>query len=200
MDNHTVLHKHHAAADYTVGLLLALDRSIVERELQRNEANWRRDVSITPPYRALGLMKVGIVGLDEVARQVIRRLKPFGCRILVYNPEPKEEEILALGCEPASLPDLFRICNAVTLHMRQPAGEPPLIGAELLSLFKPTSWLINITDAYLLDEHALCDAVMEGRMAGVALDVFQKEPLPKDYPLCGLSNVILTPHIAEMTR
>lgn len=185
-----------AVADYTVGLLLALDRSIVERELIRNDGRWRRDVSVTPPYRALGLMKIGVLGFGIVAQAVIRRLLPFGCRILVYDPAADEAEICALGCEPAGLDRLLSICDAVTLHLPLPAGRKWLIGREELALFKSMAWLINVTEAALVEEKALIDAVVHGKIAGAALDVFYREPLPPDYPLIGLPNVILTPHIA----
>lgn len=193
------LHNADAIADFTVGLLLGLDRSVVERELMKNHANWRRDVSVSPPYRAVGLMKIGIVGFDEVGRRVAARLLPFGCDLFVYDPAADAQKIADAGCRSAGFDEIFERCDAVTLHMTLPEGEKSIVGSRQFGAMKPTAWLVNVTQAELVDEGALIDAVVNKRIAGVALDVFHQEPLPADYPLIGLPDVILTPHIAGAT-
>ena len=167
-----------AAADYAVGLLLWLDRSVSERELHKNEKKWRRDVSISPPYHALSLMKVGLLGLDAVAEGVIRRLRPFGCEIVTREA-------------------LFATCDAVSVHTRVEAGQPPAVTARDLSTMVPTAWFINITQAEAVEESALVAVVCENRIAGAALDVFWQEPLPAEHPLLGRHDVILTPRMAD---
>lgn len=184
-----------AAADYTVALLLWLDRSVSERELQKNDKKWRRDVSISPPYHALSLMKVGLLGLDEVARGVIRRLRPFECDILVCAPG-QEDEIAACGCESVSMQTLFSTCDAVSVHLCVEDGHAPVVTAAEFDRMASTAWFINITQAAAVDESALIAAVCRDQIAGVALDTFWHEPLPADYPLLGRHDVILTPHMA----
>lgn len=185
-----------AAADYAVGLLLWLDRSVSERELHKNEKKWRRDVSISPPYHALSLMKVGLLGLDAVAEGVIRRLRPFGCEIVVCAPG-QEDAISALGCESVTREALFATCDAVSVHTHVEAGQPPAVTARDLSTMVPTAWFINITQAEAVEESALVAVVCENRIAGAALDVFWQEPLPAEHPLLGRHDVILTPRMAD---
>lgn len=188
-----------AAADFAVGLLLNLDRSVVERELKRNQGKWRRDVSISPPYHALGLMKVGILGFGRVGKKVAERLRPFGSDLLVYDPGADKADLRSYGCQPADFNTLFQESDAVTLHACLSEESRYVIGREQFALMKPTAWFINITQAELVEEAALIDAVVHQKIAGAALDVFRQEPLPKEYPLIGLPNVILTPHIASGT-
>lgn len=179
-----------------MGLLLWLDRSVSERELHKNEKKWRRDVSISPPYHALSLMKVGLLGLDAVAEGVIRRLRPFGCEIVVCAPG-QEDAISALGCESVTREALFATCDAVSVHTRVEAGQPPAVTARDLSTMVPTAWFINITQAEAVEESALVAVVCENRIAGAALDVFWQEPLPAEHPLLGRHDVILTPRMAD---
>lgn len=185
-----------AAADFTVGLLLWLDRSVVERELQKNHGTWRRDVSTSPLYHAMSLMTIGLIGFDAVAQGVARRLAPFGCKLLVYAPDAEAQACALAGCTQVLLDTLLAQSDAVSLHTTLPQGEC-LLGQAQLSSMKEGAWLINVTQASLIDEAALVAAIETRHLAGAALDVFWNEPLPADHPLIGLPNVILTPHIAR---
>ena len=186
-------------ADFAVGLLLSIDRSIVERELRNNDTNWRRDIGDFPQYHAVGLMTVGIIGFGCIGRKVADRLLPFGCKVVVYDPYVSADAIKEYGCTPVSLEELLKESDAVTLHMRLTESTKHILKAEHFAMMKPTAWLINTARAGLIDEQALIDAVTSHKIGGVALDVFDKEPLPADYPLIGLPDVILTPHIAGGT-
>ena len=140
-------------------------------------------------------MKVGLLGLDAVAEGVIRRLRPFGCDILVCAPG-QEDAIRALGCESVTHEALFAACDAVSVHTCVKAGQPPVVTARELDAMAPTAWFINITQAEAVEEAALVAAVCENRIAGTALDVFWQEPLPEKHPLLGRHDVILTPRMA----
>jgi D-3-phosphoglycerate dehydrogenase len=96
-------------------------------------------------------------------------------------------------------PTLFREADVVTLHVDMRPGNEHLVGAPLLSLMKPTAILINASRGEVLDTAALAAAIRAKQIAGAAIDVFDPEPPPSDYPLLGLDNVLLTPHMAART-
>jgi len=95
---------------------------------------------------------------------------------------------------------LFREADIVSLHVDMKAGNEKLVGRPLLGLMKPTAILINTSRGEVLDDPALADALRRKQIAGAAIDVFDPEPPKSDYPLLGLDNVLLTPHMAARTR
>jgi phosphoglycerate dehydrogenase-like enzyme len=98
--------------------------------------------------------------------------------------------------EYASLEDLLRRSDFVSLHVRLNADTKGLIDRRELAMMKPSSFLINTSRGHVVDEEALCEALSDGRLAGAALDVFTKEPLPAESPLWEAENILLTPHVA----
>jgi D-3-phosphoglycerate dehydrogenase len=103
------------------------------------------------------------------------------------------------GGKSVDKPTLFRQADVVTLHTDMRPGNEHLVGAPLLGLMKPTAVLINTSRGEVLDAAALAAAVRDKRIAGAAVDVFDPEPPPADYPLLGLDTVLLTPHMAART-
>jgi phosphoglycerate dehydrogenase-like enzyme len=88
----------------------------------------------------------------------------------------------------------------VTLHVPLTPQTRHMIGAQQLARMKRGAYIVNTARGGLIDEWALVEALRSGHLAGAALDVFEREPMPADHPLCGLSNVVLTPHISAGTR
>jgi D-3-phosphoglycerate dehydrogenase len=142
---------------------------------------------------------LGLVGFGAVARLVARRLAGFDVRALAYDPLVSDSEVRHGGAEPAPLDELLRQSDVVSLHARLLPETEGLIGRSELALMKPTAYLVNTARAGLIDEGALVEALQQRRIAGAALDVFWREPLPADDPLLGLDNVTLTTHLAGTT-
>jgi glyoxylate reductase len=120
-------------------------------------------------------------------------------RILYYDNQRKPELERTLGIEYASLDDLLRQSDFVTLHLNLTSQNRGLIGSRELSLMKSTAILINTARGPVVDTEALTLALKENRIAHAALDVTDPEPLPVSHPLLALSNVTITPHIASAT-
>jgi phosphoglycerate dehydrogenase-like enzyme len=204
-------------AEYAVLMILALCRNLLAIARTTTEDGWApgKETPIltdqtTYTYNWTDLdgsgflagKVVGIVGIGAIGREVATMLAPYRARLLYtqrHRLPPAEER--RLGIEWREFDDLLRESDAVTLHHRLqegPDGSERQIGAREFKLMKPTAFLVNTARGRILDEDALVEALRDGEIGGVALDVFHYEPLPKTHPLLSLAGdrVILTPHIA----
>jgi phosphoglycerate dehydrogenase-like enzyme len=127
---------------------------------------------------------------------VARRAKGFGMTMLAHDPLPDARAAAELGVTLLGLDEVLARADVVTLHA---AGSAPLLGARELQLMKEGALLINTARGSLLDEAALVEALASGHLGGAGLDVFAREPLPRDHPLTKLDNCVLSPHSAFAT-
>jgi D-3-phosphoglycerate dehydrogenase len=126
-------------------------------------------------------------------------MRALGMRLIGWSLTTDEDRGRRLGVELVPFEDVLRHADVVALFLRAGPRTAGLIGAHELGLMKPRAYLINVARGALVDEEALCTALRERRIAGAALDVFQREPLPATSPLLTLDNVVLTPHVAWET-
>ncbi len=192
-----------AVADYTLGLILNITRKILDARDYVKRGDWKtyqEDTFEKPTGHELNSQTLGIIGLGEVGRRVAKRAASFGMRIIVYDPFLSKKRVIELGFEPASLNDLLRVSDVVTIHARLTSGSKKLIGERELSLMKRSSYIINTSRGIALDENALYKALKECRIAGAALDVVESEPIKLNNPLLTLDNVIITPHAAGVSQ
>jgi D-3-phosphoglycerate dehydrogenase / 2-oxoglutarate reductase len=151
---------------------------------------------VEPPLRRTKHRVLGLVGFGRIARLVARKLKPFGIKILAYDPFLDSQTAEGEGATLVSLEKVFADSDFISVHTPLTKETRHLIDARLLALMKPTSFLVNTSRGPVVDEEALIDALRAKRIAGAALDVTEVEPLPASSPLRTLENVILTPHQA----
>lgn len=183
-----------AVADYTMALLLALPRRICEANASMSEGAWRVELGVDVSGKTLGL-----IGCGRIGRAVARRAQGFNMRVLAYTPRPKPE-LQDLGIRPVSLDELLGESDFVSLHAALTAENHGMLGREQFRKFRQGAYLVNTARGALIDEEALVDALNEKRLAGAALDVYRKEPLPPDSPLRRAPNLLLSPHQASFTR
>ena len=189
-----------AVGDFVIGYALQLlrpwafftDRPYEPREFKRIR-DTRRGVQLNE-------LTIGILGMGRVGRRVGSiAANGFGMRV-IYNDLLDVQSKLAFPATSVDKQALFRESDIVSLHVDMKAGNEKLVGPSLLSLMKPSAILINTSRGEVLDDTALADALRQKRIAGAAIDVFDPEPPTTDYPLLGLDNVLLTPHMAARTR
>ena len=138
---------------------------------------------------------LGVVGVGNIGKAVIRRARPFGMTILgndIVDIEP--DFILEQGVEMTNLEDLLERSDYISLNTSLNPTSFHLINAETLRHVKPSAVLINTCRGPVVHEEALIEALQEGRLRGAALDVFEEEPLPANSPLTTMNNVLLSPH------
>ncbi len=204
-----------AVAELTMTLLLALSKQLIEAHRTTVSGAYRELGLVPTPssqrVHAFQWMKLphlqevrgqtlGLIGFGEIGTEVAKRARAFDMDVLYHKREPLPAAIeTMLGVRAASLDDLLRQSDFVSLHVPHGDDTDRLIGARELALMKPTASLINTCRGPVVDEEALIAALGDGTIASAGLDVFTLEPLQHDSPLTRLDNVILTPHIGGGT-
>lgn len=189
-----------AVADHAVVLLFSICRQVVKADKYTRAGKFKA----WGPELFLGGdiigKTLGIVGLGRIGFAVAERMKNgFKMKIIYYDIKRNEELEKALGAEYRELDALLKQADFVSLHTALTDETRHLINTERLAMMKPTAYLINTSRGPVIDEKALVAALKEKKIAGAALDVFEKEPelMPG---LANLDNVVLTPHIASATK
>jgi D-3-phosphoglycerate dehydrogenase len=147
--------------------------------------------------KALRDLTIGVVGFGRIGRGVVRRLRAFGCRVLVHDPVVPESAVRDAGGEPAGFDDILARSDVLTLHCPSTPQTRRLIRGETLARMRPGAILINVGRGDLVDTAALVDALRQGRLAAAGLDVLDPEPVPPDSALLKMDNVILSAHVAS---
>jgi D-3-phosphoglycerate dehydrogenase len=184
-----------SAAEHSVGLMLALARNIPQANATLHAGKWDRSRFMGVEVRGKTL---GIIGLGQVGSEVARRARGLEMQVIGYDPFVPEERGRVLGVEMASLEELLRQSDFISVHTTLTEGTRGLIGETELALVKPSVRIVNTARGGIVDEEMLCRAVAEGRVAGAALDVFEGEPKvnPK---LLESESIIVTPHLGAST-
>ncbi len=192
-----------AAAEHTIAMLMALARHIPEANSSTRAGKWEKNRFVGVEVRNKVL---GVIGLGKVGIEVTKRAQGLEMQVIAFDPYVAPEQARKLGVTMNSLEEVLQQADFVTLHTSLtsgPQGTRGLIGAHELSLMKPTARLINCARGGLIEEEALLHALNEGRLAGVALDVFSQEPIRDDEVLKLLlanERVIATPHLGASTE
>lgn len=187
-----------STADLTWALILAVSRRVAEGDAYMRSGAW----SGWAPTQMLGTdvsgKVLGIVGMGRIGQAVARRAAGFNMRICYTSRTPHEPVRLSSQWEPLALPDLLKAADFVSLHVPLVPATHHLIGARQLALMKPTAFLINTSRGPVIEEAALVDALLQRRLAGAGLDVFEQEPA--FHPsLRELRQVVLLPHLGSAT-
>jgi D-3-phosphoglycerate dehydrogenase len=142
---------------------------------------------------------LGSIGLGNIGGDMVQIMRPLGLNFIACDPNLTEADARKLGVRLASLETVFRESDIVTVNCPLSPATRNLVNAERLALMKPSAYLINTARGPIVDQKALTEALMAGRIAGAGIDVFDPEPPSADDPLLALDNVILAPHGLAMT-
>ena len=189
-------------SEFTLGLMLAAAKKLPTFLEGQHEKKWLRPTSweqlesqhVVP--QLLQGKTLGLVGFGGIGQALAKSAVALGMRVIAYRrsaqPDPLAEEVYG----PGQLSNLLSQSDYVVLTLPLTKDTEGTIGAAELASMRPSAWLINVARGRLVDEAALVRSLESGQIAGAALDVFLREPLPQDHPLYRLPNVILTPHVA----
>ena len=184
-----------SAAELAISLLMASARFISPAHAALRNGKWARS-----KYTGAELFEktLGIVGFGRIGQLVASRMQAFGMDVVAYDPYLQPAKAAQLGVELVGLDDLLKRSDFITIHLPKTKEIANLIGVEALKKVKKEVRIINAARGGVLDEAALYDAIVEGRVAGAGLDVYVTEPCT-DSPLFQLDQVVATPHLGAST-
>ncbi len=185
-------------AEHAIALLFACARKVVwsravlDDSVARGEWDFR---PVQPMFRLAG-RTLGIIGCGRIGSAVLEKLRHFGMAFLICDPYLSQQRKDELGVRTDSLETVLRGSDFITLHTPLNDETRYIMNAETIAMMKPSACLINCSRGGMVDVDDLREALLAGTIAAAAIDVYQKEPPPPDYPLFGLDNVVLTPHLS----
>lgn len=183
-------------AEHAISMMAALTRHIPQATASMKAGKWEKNrFTGSEMYNKT----LGIVGIGNIGSLVADRAQGLHMKVIAYDPFLSEERAQQLGVELVDLDTLCARADYISIHTPKSPETKHLINADVIAKMKPTARLINCARGGIVDEQALADALREGRLAGAALDVYEKEPPPPEHPLLQLDNVIFTPHLGAAT-
>ena len=187
-----------ATADLTIALMLAVTRRIVEGDSMMRRGEFHGWHPLMLRGIALQRKQLGIVGMGRIGFASALRARVFGMNIAYFSRSPHPEAEEALDARRASLDELLETSDVISIHAPLTRETRHLIDRAALARMRPTAFLINTARGPIVDESALAEALMETRIAGAGLDVYENEP-HFDTRLAELPNVVLLPHLGSAT-
>lgn len=189
-----VISNNNSVAEFAVSLILGVMKNVHRFDTAVRQGKWSRFT-----IRELKEKTVGIAGFGRIGRRLAELLQGFDVKLLAYDPYMNEEAAAQLNVEPVDLDTLLAESDIVSLHIPSTPETYHLINRDTIAKMKDCAYLVNTSRGVLVDEEALQEALEAGKLAGAALDVYEREPVTKDLPLSSLDNILLAPHVAALS-
>jgi D-3-phosphoglycerate dehydrogenase len=188
-----------SVAEHALGMLLCLSKRIIETDrIMRREAGMNRNAYLGNEAHG---KTIGIIGLGNVGSRLAELCRGIlGMQVLAYDPYLSAEEMAARGAEKAELDALLSRSDYVSANCPLTDETRGMIGAREFALMRPDAFFITTCRGFIHDEAALADALRRKAIAGAGLDVWTKEPPDTDHPLLQFDNVLVSPHMAGVTK
>jgi D-3-phosphoglycerate dehydrogenase len=184
-------------ADHAMTLLLSAFRRVVEQDRMVREGNWRDGRPALYKHARLMGQTLGFIAFGHVARAVALRAKPFGLRMIAYDPFIEELVMPPYDVHPATLDEVLTQSDFISMHAPATPQARGMLTERHFAKMKPTSVFINTGRGATVDEAALISALQTGKIAHAALDVLETEPPGHNNPLLSMTNVTLSAHVAS---
>ncbi len=186
-----------STAEHAIALMLAAARKIPQADRSVKEGKWERKKFLGVELRG---KTAGVIGLGRVGFEVAKRCRALEMNVLAYDPYVSRERAEQIGVTVVDLDTLLSQADVITIHVPRTKETIGMIGKEQFEKMRDGVILINAARGGIVDEKALYDAIVSGKVRAAGLDVYEKEPPDPDNPLLKLENVVTTPHIAASTR
>ena len=181
-------------AEHAIALTLAVAKRLAFQTAELKAGRWTIMENVFLHGKTLG-----VIGTGNIGREVARLAKALGMQVTAWTFHPSAARATDLDVQFVELDDLLRQSDVVSLHVRLSDESRRMIAQRELSLMKKGALLVNVSRGDLIDTAALAAALNSGGLGGAGLDVYDMEPLPPDHPLLSCQQVVLTPHLADMT-
>jgi len=184
-----------SAAEHSMAMLLAVARNVPQAHAALVQGRWERS-----KWEGVELLDktLGIAGLGRIGKLVAQRATGFGMKIIAFDPYVSEERARAMNIELVDMDQLMEQSDFISVHLPKTKDTLDLINADMLTKAKPSLRIINVARGGIVNESDLAEAVLNGTIAGAALDVFSKEPMT-DSPLFSVPGIVVTPHLGAST-
>jgi phosphoglycerate dehydrogenase-like enzyme len=190
-------------AEHVMGLILTFTRRLHEYARAQAARDYRQPESYTSGVDELAGKTLGIIGLGRIGEAIAARARPFEVRVVAVKRDPSRRHDPSIAVDELwgmdGLDRLLGESDHVVVTLPLTAETRGVLGADRLGCMKPTAYLYNVGRGAVVDEDALVRALASGAIAGAGLDVFAREPLPRDSALWGMPNVLVTPHVSGLT-
>jgi D-3-phosphoglycerate dehydrogenase len=185
-----------SAAEHTMALLLAVARNVPQAHAALVDGRWERS-----KWEGVELVDktLGVVGLGRIGKLVADRARGFGMRLVAYDPFVSVDKARQMGVDLLDLDQVVAESDFLTIHLPKTPETVGLINRDLLMKAKPELRIVNVARGGIVDESDLADCLLDGVIAGAALDVFSSEPMIES-PLFSIPSVVVTPHLGASTR
>jgi phosphoglycerate dehydrogenase-like enzyme len=184
-----------STAELVWGLIIGIMRHIPWEDQAIRMGRWQTRLG-----DSLGGKTLGILGMGNIGTRMATIAQMFDMNVIAWGPTLTAERASASGATFVAWDKLFSQADVLTIHVPLTDLSRGWVTANEFGLMKPTAYLINTSRGPIVDERALTDALVEHRIAGAALDVYDQEPLPPNHPLLSLSNTVLSPHLGYVSR
>jgi len=182
--------------EHTIALMMALARHIPQAVASLKSGKWDRNKFVGVE---MCNKTIGVIGLGNVGRIVAERAAALRMKVIGYDPFIAAENIARMGVEPGTLEDIYAKADFITVHVPLTTDTQGLINKAAFAKMKRGVRIINCARGGIIEESDLAEAILQGRVAGAALDVYADEPPPPDHPLLRLDQIITTPHLGAST-
>lgn len=183
-------------AEHTIAHIVSLARLIPQATISMKTGKWEKK-----KFMGVELFNktLGVIGIGNIGSQVAKRMQAFGMNVIAYDPFLSEDSANTMGVEKVDIKELFKRSDFITIHTPLTPETKYLINKKSIRIMKDGVRIINCARGGIINETDLYDAIVSGKVAGAALDVFEKEP-PENNPLLSLDNFICTPHLGASTK
>jgi D-3-phosphoglycerate dehydrogenase len=183
-------------AEHTLAMMFAVARKIPQANASLAGGKWdKKKFMGTEIYNKT----LGVIGLGKIGGEVAKRALALGMNVVAYDPFLSEERAKEMGIEKKDLPEVMTVADFITVHTPLTAETRNLINSGNVRTLKDGVYIINCARGGIINEKALLEGLESGKIAGAALDVFEKEP-PENNPLVGHERVVTTPHLGASTQ
>ena len=183
------------AAEITWALILGLARNLKEETENMFQGYWQTTIGVELKNKVLG-----VIGLGKIGTQVAKIGKAFGMQVVAWSENLNLKNTRDLDILPVGKNELIKMSDFISIHVVLGDRYKNLISKKEFNQMKNTSYLINTSRGAIINEYDLIEALQNNKIAGVGLDVYEKEPLPQDHKLRFLPNALLLPHLGYVTE
>lgn len=186
-----------SAAQLTVAMILNALRQLPQLHSKVIKNHWRENTS---RGKELTGLQLGVVGMGRIGQRVARLAQAFQMTVVAHDPYVSVDKIQQMGVQTLGLIELFKTSDVITFHVPLTSETKHMVNHRTLGHFNPEAWIINASRGPVIDETELAVRMREGLFSGAALDVFEREPLPKESPLRLHEKIVLSPHVGAYTE